>query len=287
MSEYIRKCIVVAGSEQGVRITDLRFKFTVTESRQAFPSTLKLEIYNLNRQTQTKFEKEFTKIFLFCGYVFNETSDPKLIFSGNIKNVVFRTDGKDVITTVYAGDSESDYKNATFSQTFQGNTALIDVIRKIAGSFKNVTIGNLSGLNNQFTSLRGFTESGKTAEILNKYSKTHQFDWYIKNGVFNTIPKNVALDKKVILIKSTSGLLDAPELTESGVNVKTLLNPDYFPRRRVKIDTSASRLSIQEASIVRVPRTKGNGIFLITKVVHTGDTRGDQWISNVECLFFN
>ena len=90
MFEYLRACQVVAGTATGIRINLLRFKFKVVNSIKSYPSALTLEIYNLNRSEQTRFEKEFTRIFVFAGYVYSPTAQPKMIFSGNIKNVVFR-----------------------------------------------------------------------------------------------------------------------------------------------------------------------------------------------------
>ena len=287
MFEYLRACQVVAGTATGIRINLLRFKFKVINSIKSYPSALTLEIYNLNRSEQTRFEKEFTRIFVFAGYVYSPTAQPKMIFSGNIKNVVFRKDSTEVITTIYAGDYEEQYKNTVFSRTFQGKTPIRSVISSVASSFPGVVIGRLDGLDSSSSAIRGFTESGKTSTILDKYAKSNNFEWWLRNGVFNTTAKKTATSETVIVVKSETGLLDAPEVTESGVNVKTLLNADYFPRRRVKIDTSQSRINIQEATIVRIPRTKGNGVFRIEQVTHTGDTRGDQWNSLVECSFFN
>lgn len=290
MYEYLRQAVLVAGAPgaDGVEIKDLRMKFTVKKSIQNYPNQMELSVYNLSRATQTKFEKEYTKIWFFCGYQgsLTDAKEPKLIFQGNIKNVAFVANGKDVITTIYAGDADEAFSTVSFSQTFQGKSTLESIIRKLAQSFKDVKIGNLQGLENKFLPLRGFTLDGKTSNILNELAASYQFDWSIDNNIFTTIAKNKTLDKEAIVISSVTGLLDAPVVTESGVNVRSLLNPDYVPRGKVKIDTSASRIQIQNATIIRVPRTRGNGIFPIITVTHTGDTRGEQWESNIECLFF-
>lgn len=279
--QYLRKAIVVAGDDVNLKIEGLRLVFNVVRSISGYPNTLKLNIYNLNRTTQTRFQKEFTKIILFAGYEDNV----KTIFTGNIQNVTIQSNGVDSITSIDAGDADTQFLTSTFAETFAGKSSLEDVVRRIASSFNGVTIGTLSGLDNKFTPLRSATYDGKAAEILTNLGKSYNFDWKINNNVFSTISVASVLDEEAIVVSAKTGLIDVPSITEVGVNVRTLLNPSYVPRGKIQIDTSDSIIQSSIASFTRLPRTQGNGVFPILQVTHIGDTHGTQWLSNLECIF--
>ena len=56
--QYDRKAIAIVGDDNATKIEGLKFTFTVTRTVQGYPNTIDLNIYNLNRTTQSKFEKK-------------------------------------------------------------------------------------------------------------------------------------------------------------------------------------------------------------------------------------
>ena len=279
--QYDRKAIAIVGDDNATKIEGLKFTFTVTRTVQGYPNTIDLNIYNLNRTTQSKFEKKDAKLIFFAGYKDNV----KTIFSGNIKNVTKQSNGVDSITTVHAGDGDFNYINSTVSETFSGKSTLLDIVKRLAASFSGVTIGKLGGLDNKFGPLRSSTYEGKTSDELNTLAVTYGFDWKINNNIFTTIAVGDSLDNEAILISPRTGLLDPPTVTEIGANVRTMLNPSYVPRGKVKIDTSESIVQSSFSSIARIPRTMANGVFPIIEVIHMGDTHGEKWDSSIQCVF--
>lgn len=281
MPEFLRNAIVIAGNDQGLKIEGLRVSFTVSRSIISQPNQLQMTIYNLSRETQVRFEKEFTKVFLFAGYVDNT----RLLFKGNIRNVAIASNGVETMTTVYGGDADQAFLTSTFAETFQGKTPLVNVVRRLADTFEDVTIGKLDGLQNKNLPLRAYTLVGKTAKQLDTLSNSFDFIWQINDGVFTTLDSKKTGNNRAIVVSAATGLLEVPTITEVGVNIKTLLNPLYVPQHLIDLQTSDNQIQSQIATYTHLPRTKTKGLHKIAKVTHVGDTHSNSWTSTIECLF--
>lgn len=81
---------------------------------------------------------------------------------------------------------------------------------------------------------------------------------------------------EVINLSPESGLIRTPEQTDNGVKAKCLLNPLLNLNKMVYIDNALVKEQVHSVGQY-YPRLRGNGVYRILTLTHTGDTRGNDW----------
>lgn len=265
-------------------IKDLRISFEITKSVLSFPNLCKLEIYNVNRETLSVLQRKYTKIVLNAGY----EADVRLLFKGEVRNVLQSKKDVDRIVTIYAGDGERDWQNAIFNKTLSSNISVKSAIEEVIKSFKDVTAGTMNGLSLSADKLRGQTLSGSSKDILDKFAAEYNFDWSIQDGEVIITPVESALEgEEAILISATTGMLGTPILTEIGADVNTLLNPNLIPNRAFKIESVNAEVQLGNVFFRKVNKTSAEGTYKIQEVVFKGDSREGEWVSQVKGRYLN
>jgi Baseplate hub gp41 len=286
---FLRKAKLIVGDPTlgGLEIIDLRISFNVALSLVGFPSTATIQIYNLNKSNRNKIKEEFTKIFLYAGY---EENVP-LIFSGDLVNVTHEKNGPDWITNLFCGDAIRSINNSTVNKTLPPGATTESMFDELVGQMDGVTKGVTEGLKNCLTKkrslLRSIVLSGNVKDWLDKLAQNCGFDYSINNDIIETTVKNKPLnDEPVIIIKQDNGMIGSPELTETGVKVKSLLIPQMKLGRQVEIQSISAKINIGNLIFRKVPATVGIGTYRADKINHVGDTRGNDWFTNIEARNF-
>lgn len=265
-------------------IKDLRINFEITKSIISFPNLCKLVIYNPNRDTLSSLQKKFTKITLNAGYEGNI----RLLFKGEIRNVFQSKIGVDRLITIYAGDGERDWQNATFNKTFSETVAVNIAIEEVIKSFKEVTRGTIEGLPQTADKLLGQTLSGSSKDILDQFADEYGFDWSIQDGELIITPIDSPLEgDEAVLINAVTGMLGSPTVTEIGADVTTLLNPNLLPNRAFKIESINADVQLGNLFFRNVKRTSAEGTYKIQEVMFKGDSREGDWSSSVKGKILN
>lgn len=250
----------------------------------SFPNLCKLVIYNPNEDTLSTLQKKFTKITLNAGY----EGDVRLLFKGEVRNVFQTKIGVDRVVTVYAGDGERDWQNATFNKTFTENVTISSAIEEVLKSFKEVTTGVVNGLPQVADKLRGQTLSGSSKDILDGFAEEYGFDWSIQDGEVIITPNESPLEgDEAVLVNSATGILGSPTITEIGADVTTLLNPRMLPNRAFKIESINADIQLGNLFFRDVKRTSAEGTYKIQEVTFKGDSREGEWTSAVKGRIIN
>ena len=276
--QYIRSYdLTILPSEGDAKIIkDLRVSFEVTKSVLSFPNLARISIYNPNPDTLSLLQKKFTKIVLNAGYLGNI----KLLFKGEIRNVFQAKTGPDRIVTIYAGDGERDWQNATFNKTFTENISVSSAIQEVIKTFKEVTVGVVNGLPQVADKLRGQTLSGSSKDILDNFADEYGFTWSIQDGEVIIVPVEEPLQgDEAVLINAATGMVGSPTITEIGADVTTLLNPALLPNRAFKLESLNADIQLGNLFFRNVPRNNAEGTYKIQEVTFKGDSREGDWIS--------
>lgn len=265
-------------------IKGLRVNFEITKSVLSFPNLCRLNIHNANDDTLSLLQTKYTKIIFNAGYEGNV----KLLFKGQVRNVFQSRSGTDKIITIYAGDGEKDWQNATFNKTFTENITISSAIDEVLKTFKEVTIGTISGMPNAADKLRGQTLSGSSKDILDQFSEEYGFDWSIQDGevVINPVEQSLGGDEAV-LITAATGMIGSPTITEIGADVSSLLNPKLLPNRAFKIEPINADVQLGNLFFREVKRTTAEGTYKIQEVTFKGDSREGEWSSLVKGRIIN
>lgn len=265
-------------------IKDLRVSFEVVKSVRSYPNLAKIEIYNPNAQTLSYLEDKFSEIVFNVGYEGNV----RLIFKGQIRNIVDTRQDVDRVVTVYAGDGEQDWQNAIFNSTIDSNVGLSAVLEDIQATFPNTVSGDTSLVDIPADKLRPQSLSGASKDILDRIANEYGFSWSIQDGAFEFVPNDKPIsENEAVLINPETGMIGSPIITEIGADVTSLLNPSLQPNKLFTIESAANEVVLGDLFFRDVTRTRAEGTYKVQEVIHKGDTHDNEWSSTVRGILAN
>lgn len=272
--------LTVKGADGEARvIRGLRVNFEITKSVLSFPNLAKIIIYNPNNETVALLQKKYTEIIFNAGY----EGDIELLFKGRIRNVFQGRKSTDKLITIFAGDGEQDWQNASFNKTFTENVSISEAIREVLKTFKETAIGELEGLPQIADKLRGQTLSGSSKDILDDFADEYGFNWSIQNGEVVITPiEEPLMSDEAVLISSVTGMIGSPIITEIGADVTTLLNHKLLPNRAFKIESPNAEVQLGNLFFREVKPTTAEGHYKVQEVTFRGDSREGDWLSFVK-----
>lgn len=291
--------LVVGKAGAGLMIENLRVQFEVAKTIESAPNTAIIKIYNLHPDNEAKIKNEFDEVLLNAGY----EGALRLVFRGNIKHVYRYREGNDYITEIEAGDGDKDYRQAVMNETLASGTTTAQLVDRAVGTFKGVG-GTVKG-HVQVTDrgrLRGKVISGNTRNVLHDVARESGANWSIQDGQLVIVSTNDVLPGQAVVIRADTGMLGAPEINDKGIAVKCLMNPTLRVNGAIKLDNNGIKAKRQQAQALATKREKQetnapvgrenqqlvrldpDGIYKVLKLTHKGDNRGQEWVSEIECI---
>lgn len=294
MSESVRQWkrhaqVVIGKGGSGLLVENLRVHFEVSKTVESAPNVAVIKIYNLSPINEAKIKNEFDEVLLNAGY----EGALRLVFRGNIKHVYRYRDKSDYITEIEAGDGDKDFRKAVMNETLAAGTTNAQLVDRAVGSFKT-TGGTAKGVVqiNDRARLRGKVISGNTRDVLHDVARESGANWSIQDGQLVIVKANSVLPDEAIVITADTGMLGAPEINDKGIAVKCLLNLQLRVNGAIKLDNNGIKAKRQKAQALgkkqedqKEPvRLDPDGIYKVLKITHKGDTRGQDWVSEIECI---
>jgi len=271
--------------ESKIDLSALRTVFNVKNDISNFANLGYIEIYNLAESTRNLISEEYQRIRLSVGY--GDEAGLSVLFDGEIRNVFHRRVDVDIITELYCADGDSYLRKSITRRSSGGDKTLGQLIRELVSDLKDtkgksIAIGEINVVLD-FVKIKGITFCETTAGTLNSLAASYNFNWFIENRKFYAVSANRVLENQVTSIISPQyGMISSPVLTDIGVDVKTLLNPSVRPGRKIKIQSAGTKVALGALYFENVSKTLGEGEYKVLRVTHTGDTRGDEWYSDIE-----
>lgn len=265
--------IKVSFGNSSYTVEDLKVVFRVERFASA-RHTMELEIYNMGEIKSSENLLEIgNAITLEAGY--KDFKD--ILFVGRIGNTNgFRKD-LDYVTTFYCHDGmEFSKKLLSFSwvNSTNLNSILNDMARMVGTRivFNNIEPANIKG---------SYLVSSSFENEMNILSNSFNFKWYFINGelyLYDSARGNT--EKALFEISALNGLLETPRLTNRGIDLKMLLEPsiqneDIFTVNSKGVEITQSRLEYSKKN------SFGLGVQRVFSIVHTGDTHGDEWYTEL------
>lgn len=252
----------------GFRIT---FNVNKTNGPTPVPNLVTFSIYNLgpdSRALVTGASGLNNLVILQAGY----GNSPQLIFAGNISYGYTRKVGPDYISDIHAGDGLFAFQNSMVNQSFDKGVSVNSLLNTLTGQLSNqgVDKGVVQGAPNAIYN-QGFVLSGKTCDRLREICDRHDLNFSIQDGKVTIIPYGGNNGNPTFLISPETGLIGTPEIRATDIrgnnliSFRCLLNPKINPFQQVLV---ASKFV--------------NGVYTCSKVVHTGDSFGGPWFTDVE-----
>ena len=255
----------------------LRMSFKIEKTGTKDPSKADLTIWNLAEQTRSKFQTEKEPVIIEAGYVGNRSQ----IFSGDMSYGSSMRQGTDWVTKFQAGDGETKFRSSRVNESFKPGVTLKAMFKKVAEAtglglgnvINKINAGDFRGSLEEVTN--GAVLSGNAMNELDKLAQSMGFGLQIRDGQLEILRANETTEDTAIRLEMESGLIGVPELGEKGaVKARSLLRGGLFPARKVEI--IARRTGEAGFEI--------NGFFRVGRVVHSGDTWGPDWYSDIEAV---
>lgn len=289
--------LVVSKGTQGLDLSKLRFRFEVRASDAETPNTLTVRIYNLAETTVNSIIQEFDTVNLSAGF---QNGNKGQIFSGDIKQFKFgREQNVDSYLEILAGDGDEAYNQAVINRSFPAGTTDSQTFDALASAFGLPVAPTANGfLATGGILARGKTQFGMAKFFMRDLARNNDTRWSIQNGVITLVPNTGYLPGDVVVLTSATGMIGQPESTDNGISVRCLLNPNIYVGRAVQIDNASIT---QFAFPVNNPghlgtgsgafksqfypaSTSQDGLYRVLVVEHVGDTRGNDFYTDLTCL---
>ena len=287
--------LIVGDAGHGLRITEtpdrpgLRVVFEITKTLRSSLNTAVIKIYNLSPDNEGKIKGEFTEVLFNVGY----QGAALLVFRGQIRNVSTYSEGTDRITEINAADGERDSRKSIVNFTLAAGTTTEQLVDKVVETFESTKKGQIVVKDKQ--RLRGRVISGMATDVLHAAASDSNANWSIQDGRLDIVAADSTLPTEAIVIRDDTGKLDPPEVDDKGIKVRCLLNPRIRCNGKIKLDNRDVKLKVIKQrerqpgakAPKKAPKSKHlarldpDGIYKVYKVVHKGDTRANEWSSEV------
>ena len=300
--QYLRQIsLTVESTTQAIDLSQLKITFQVLQANIQSPNICEARVYNLSDQTVKKIRQggEFTKVTLKVGY--QEDNSLTQLFSGTIKQTRSgRLNATDTFLDIFGTDADRPYNQATVNKTIAAGYSLSDLHLALGSSFQalGATVGTVPGDLSAQVFPRGRVLYGMTKDHARDFANTTESDWSLQDGSFVVIPKTGVTTQDAIVLTAFTGMIGIPQQTENGISVRCLLNPKLRYGARLKIDNkSVIEQKAQLGDFALNPQLDPNtgknlyldwdGVYKVVWVNHAGDTRDNQWYSDITCIATN
>jgi len=254
------KLSLISDKEQ-LDIDLLRVAFEIDKTINEKPNPAKIQVWNLNRDHMNQLlSGEFNKLILAVGY-----QELRTIYSGDITQARVRRDSVDFVMDLECADGFKDYSTARINTTLKSGATDEQILAEVQKTMPNVKAGAME-LPNKRKLPRGRVMNGDSRELLNRIARNHQADWSIQDGNLIFLPKDKVLNDEAVVLSQDTGMINAPEQTDDGLELTCLLNP-----------------ALQIGGLVEVQSIIEyfNGQYKIVKLAHSGDGLSGDWQSKL------
>lgn len=285
--------------QKDMKTDSLRITFSVDYARYQAFYMADITIWNLKAETLNMIlvgQVEGTEVELSAGYMDGKFGK---IFKGQVFQCIFtREDAKDYKLKLRCVDGYKVFVGSftSFSVTKEYNYQT--VLNAIAAySSERIPVGTVSQNMKVKPMPRGVSAFGPTKIALGKLVADNNATYRVIDNKLEIMKLEDNLDPMLTYISPKSGLIGTPEQYDYGVKFKCLLNPDLAlknpPKGVVFTDTMINVSSMSGPSttgalpplLATGPDSEANkwleGLFQIAGVKHYGDTRGNDWYSEV------
>lgn len=289
---FKRSAQVSFGGVSVPTVTDLRVIFEVDKSGGEHLNRANIEIYNLSTTSRAQLAKPFNlgeplvepliRVFLRAGYEGEEVQ----MIAGELLSGVNQKDGPDWITTL---DVVSGINAATKSTT---NTSIgkPTSARVIADKLLD-TLGIEIRYTEEAAQRLGrerandFSASGLSFRETTIFLRRYDLEFTIEEDGQGLVyvenrPRNPNGGQNADnTFTPDNGLVGAPAITRTGVEFRALLRPRIRLLERIFVESQTITGTLRGE---RLPAD-----YRVLAVRHTGDTRGEDWFTEIEGAYSN
>jgi hypothetical protein len=250
--------------------------FSITRTLDYSQNTAQIAIYNLSADTRRDLQSRTgagVNCEVLAGY--SEDKEPARMFLGDLRVISSKRQGPDWVTTLESGDGDTVKQTEVVGSWGEG-TSVKRVITELGGQL-TVAGGNLvaalTGVSDK--PLDGpLSVSGRGDDALANQLDKLDLEHSWQDQELQVVKKNVQAGGTAVLLSAETGMLDSPEVQGIRgfirvpiVGVRSLLNPYIRP-----------------GGLIRIDSPNWSGLCTARRVVHTGNSFGGDWFTEVEAM---
>jgi genome len=251
----------ISNDQETLSIEQLRVAFEIDKTINEKPNPAKIQIWNLNRDHINQLlSQDYKKVALSVGY-----GELRQIYVGDITKTRIQREGLDFVLTLECSDEHQAYTQSRAKTTLKAGATDKQIVEELQKTMPKVQTGAID-IPNQRKLPRGRVLNGNSRDILTKIARNNKADWSIQDGSLIFLPKDKVLNDDAVLISQDTGMINAPEQTDEGLELTCLLNPALQIGGLVKVESIIEYF---------------NGEYKIIKLAHSGDGIGGDWHSKM------
>lgn len=297
-NQWKRKISLIVSNDKGngKDLSQFHVQFNINQNDTQTPNNAFIRIYNMSDDTSKSIQKEFTRVTLQAGY---ETGAFGIVFDGTIKQIRRgRINATDTYLDILAAEADLNLNFGVVNKTLAKGTKVSEQVQSYADAM-DIPVGYTSyGVGNPQL-IRGKVQYGMARDGMRDIARTTQTSWSVQNGKIQVIPLTGYAPGEAVKINSATGMIGLPEQTQEGISARVLLNPKIQIGTQVQIDNASIQRAQfqlhfgttgeQERAIneTLLPSIADDGFYRVLVVEHSGDTRGQEWYTDITCLTVN
>lgn len=251
----------ISNDQETLSIEQLRVAFEIDKTINEKPNPAKIQVWNLNRDHINQLlSQDYKKVALSVGY-----GELRQIYAGDITKTRIQREGLDFVLTLECSDGHQAYTQSRAKTTLKAGATDKQIVEELQKTMPKVQSGAID-VPNQRKLPRGRVLNGNSRDILTKIARNNKADWSIQDGSLIFLPKDKVLSDDAVLISQDTGMINAPEQTDEGLELTCLLNPALQIGGLVKVESIIEYF---------------NGEYKIVKLAHSGDGIGGDWRSKM------
>lgn len=260
--------LIASRTEDGEDKPILRVVFRVEKSLGKDPNTAEVAIYNLKEATRGLLSQKAIQTIIEAGYA----GAAHVIFRGKLDYGATAREGTDWISNFESTDGGKEVRDSRINVSFKSvgfQAAILEAANAMGLGLGNVEEkirgGNIRGALSEFGA--GLVMSGQAAPQFDKLVRSFGYEWSIQDEQIVLLEPAGVLDPgNAIVLSSATGLVGSPQAGDDGtIEARSLMIPSMQPGRKVRIDSEFV-----------------NGFFRVERSVFLGDTRGQEWYTDIE-----
>ncbi|MFW6031644.1 MAG: baseplate hub protein [Myxococcota bacterium] len=242
----------------------LHVSFTVTKNLRRHPNDCTISLVNLSPDSRRRLEQlDTVPVKLLAGY----EQEMAQIFVGRLRDINTERDGPDLVTTIEGLDGGQQHKAGRVNRSFAKDVSIGDVLKQVVRDVGESIVGegNLSDVLGRPEMKRkltqGMTLQGHATEELERVATAAGLEWSVQDERLQFLLRGRALEGEAVRLAPDTGLIGSPSIDNEGlVTVRSLMIPDVWPGRRLKVEGEFLDVTIRA-----------------DRCVYTGDSRGEEW----------
>jgi len=281
---WLRKYQILITTDSGTYwdVSDLHCTFNIQRSFN-YPNYSEINVYNLTQATEAAVIKEGQTVQIYAGY---EDGNYGAIFSGTIFQCIrTRENVTDYKVTLWCIDGGPLLNGNFVSMSFPAGASHREMFDNIATTaYAKKQINYVTENLTEQALARGKVIFGEPIKYLRQVAQFNNAQIFCELGQINItkITEDV-VNTGTITYTPTTGLIGTPEQVDFGVKFKVLLDPRLrisYPTMLVKIDQTVILAEKKKQGDTPTQLDK-DGLYQIIALDFIGDTRGNDWYTNI------